>query len=332
MNGDDELDQETIGAEPEAGVMPTEPSAPPISVAPPPVAPPPMAAPVAAPAPAPAIQRMFLMERQMNQRRQEEEWTRQLVENSRVEDAQKAVEMAIRFQALRAFGREVESSVAAGMPHDAATARAAARYPAAFGSGAGAAAFIRAVAPPPEATQIPVKPGNAIQVGGRVFFPPTSMFPGSPQLQEQTIGGTRYAVGPKGAFQRIPESADVVARRNLLLANLKDLNRSINDARLFGSSAKPGSAMARGLEEMRKEKADLEQQLLELGGGPEPAAAAAPAAPVARPAPAPAPPVKSTAGAPGPDYVFNNEADARAAGKGKGDVVRIKGVGKVRLK
>lgn len=78
----------------------------------------------------------------------DEQYLRDLMQNMRVEDSAKAVELAGRFQAMRKFERDLDMAKAAGVSPELATIQAASRNPLAFGGGAGAAAVMRQMRAP----------------------------------------------------------------------------------------------------------------------------------------------------------------------------------------
>lgn len=307
MNGDDDPfleDQTDVEPEDATGAMPMVPSAPPVS-APPASSP---MRPIVGGAPLTGysgFDASILAQKRAQLAQQDQDFARYLMQNARIQDAQKATDMAIRFLSLRKYGRDVETAVASGMDANTAAAMAAARNPTVFRGAGGAAAFIRALRPAPTPQQMRF---------------PTSQGP----VEGLWTGRAFHQFTPRTAAKPVaPGKLSDVQRAQLARLNKQeDLLLKKTQSAMWAAEEKVPEYKA-AHDAVKRELSGIESQRQAIYAA---SGEVAPTAPVAAPAAAPA------AGGPGPDYVFNSEADARAAGKTKGDVVRIKGVGKVRLK
>lgn len=229
----------------------------------------------------PGFDASIIAERQARERSRDSDLAALMFENTRIEDAQKAVEVALRFQALRSFGREVETGISSGLDPEKAAARAAALHPTALGGGSGAASFIQGLAKP--RAQVFNFPGGnvpAVVSGNRVAFPPASSFPIDTKLKTQTVGGENYVVGARGSWGRQPTPL-----RDAQVAILKTKINQVNQAILdLPPSSK--SAFAEKRKQLEATLVNLDNELRDMltPAAPAVAAPASVRAPVAPPA------------------------------------------------
>jgi hypothetical protein len=105
--------------------------------------------------------------RQAEQAAEDEQYMKDLMANAQVQQAQKAIDAAMKYQSMRRFDRDIEAAKASGMSSEQAMIQAAMRNPLAFGGGSGAVSVINAIRPPPAVQFGTADSGRGYAMGGR---------------------------------------------------------------------------------------------------------------------------------------------------------------------
>ena len=248
------------------------------------------------------------------QNEQDSAYLKQLVQNKNLKEAEKAVEFALQFQGMRGFERDLQTAKAAGISDEQAATQALIRNASKM--------FYKHpqnIAPALRMLQAPkVVQGTGgvptyVQAGGRPYWPPASLMPGETQpsvvtdpISQERIG-VRVPTGPRTSTlvrDTRPGSLTDVERQTLktLESERKEINAVL-------PSSPPGAFSPA----KRADYASKTNRLAEIKAAENAI-------------------LQKTPQIQAVEESFDSEQSARNAGKKSGDIIRLKGVGKVRLK